>query len=116
MAGFPFMIRGGLRGRLSFLKGYEMKQYITAFSALVASCTYAPAWAEKVYKEVTCVTIAQAAQILKQQQAERIVSFETELGFALVAETPKGEVVIMEFMPKDDLACLIVDGKKLKGA
>jgi hypothetical protein len=92
-----------------------MKHYIAAFSALAASCTYAPAWAEKVYKEVTCGTIAQAAQILRQQQAERIISFETGLGFALVAETPKGEIVIMEFVPKDDLACLIIDGKKLKG-
>ncbi len=99
-----------------YLKGYEMKHYIAALTTLVASCTYAPAFAEQAYKEVACMTIAQAAQILKQHQAERIISFETALGFALVAETPKGEIVIMEFMPKDDLACLIVDGKKHKGA
>ena len=92
-----------------------MKQYIAALTTLAASCTYAPAFAEQAYKEVTCVTIAQAAQILKQHQAERIISFETELGFALVAETPKGGIVIMEFMPKEDVACLVLDGKKHKG-
>ena len=93
-----------------------MKHYITALATLAASCTYAPAFAEQAYKEVTCVTIAQAAQILKQHQAERIISFETELGFALVAETPADDVLVLEFIPEQNLACLILDGKKHKGA
>lgn len=93
-----------------------MRHYITALATLAASCTYAPAFAEQAYKEVTCVATQQAQSLLKKFNARQVYSFKTELGFALVVETPADDVLVLEFIPKQNLACLILDGKKHKGA
>lgn len=93
-----------------------MKHYATTLVLLAASCTYAPAFAEKTYKEVTCVTITQAQTLLNKFKAKHIFSFQSDNGYVLIVESGVDDVVVFEFLPSDNMACLILDGKKHKGA
>lgn len=91
-----------------------MKRTAALLATLAASCS-GPVYAETAYKEVTCVTIAQAHALLRKHNAKPVLTFTTESGHALIVEANE-DIIVLEFLPVDNMACLILDGKKLKGA
>jgi hypothetical protein len=91
-----------------------MKRITALLATLAASCS-GHVYAETAYKQVTCVTIAQAHALLRKHSAKPVLTFTTENGHALIVEAGD-DMIVLEFLPADNMACLILDGKKLKGA
>ena len=91
-----------------------MKRIAALFATFAASCS-GPVYAETAYKQVTCVTIAQAQALLRKHNAKPVLTFTTENGHALIVEANE-DIIVLEFLPADNIACLILDGKRLKGA
>jgi hypothetical protein len=91
-----------------------MKRLAALLATLTASCG-GTVYAETAYKEVTCVSIAQAQSIVSSFNAKPVFTFATSGGFVLIAEANE-DVIVLEFRPADNMACLVLDGKKFKGA